>query len=140
MNAPGQRRMSVGLVVVAVLALAQGALRAVRTTEWIQIGRDLSQRGILLLPIIGDLAFVLAAVVAIIAALYGLFAWGLLARRGWAWSLGLAVVLLDLFAVGFALLAGESLGRALLWAIVPVILAGYLLAPAGRRALGVDQA
>ena len=137
MNAPGQRRMSVGLVVVAVLALAQGAFRAVRTAEWVQIGRDLSQRGILLLPIIGDLAFVLAAVVAIIAALYGLFAWGLLARRGWAWSLGLAVVLLDLFAVGFALLAGESLGRALLWAIVPVILGGYLLAPAGRRAIGV---
>ncbi|MGH9670413.1 MAG: hypothetical protein ACRD3A_09905 [Terriglobales bacterium] len=139
MNALGQRRLSVGLVVVAVLALAQGVLRAVRTAEWIQIGRDLSQRGFLLLPIIGDLAFVLAAVVAIIAALYGLFAWGALTRRGWAWSLGLAVVLLDLFAVGFALLAAESLGRPLLWAIVPVILAGYLLAPAGRRAIGITR-
>ena len=31
--------------------------------------------------------------------------------------------------------AGESLGRALVWTVVPVILLLYLLAPAGRAAL-----
>ena len=134
MNAQGQRRRSLGLVIVAILALAQGVFGLLRALQWIQIGSDLADRGLLLLPIIGALAFVRAGMVAILAALYGLFAWGVLARRGWAWSLGLTVALVNLALGAFALVAGESPGRVLLWAIVPVILAGYLLAPAGRRA------
>ena len=140
MNAQGQRRMPVGLIVIAVLALAQGVLGILRAVRWIEIGSDLMHRGVVLLPIIGAMAFGRGAMVAIIAALYGLIAWGLLARRGWARPLGLTVAAVNLVIVALALLGGESPGRALLWAIVPVILAGYLLGPAGRRALGVGQA
>ena len=56
-----------------------------------------------------------------------------MAERGGRRPAGLVVV------AGLALPGGEAPGRALLWAIVPVIAAGYLLAPAGRRALGVGQ-
>ena len=75
-----------------------------------------------------------------LVALYAPFAWGLLARRGWARPLGLAVALVNLVIVGLALLGGESPGLGLLWAIAPVVIIGYLLAPAGRRALGAPQA
>jgi hypothetical protein len=135
----GKRRKSVGPVVVAVLALGEGIFGVLRALHWVEIGSDLIQRGVLLLPIIGAVAFVRAALAAVIAILYGLFAWGLLAQRGWAWALGLAVSLVSMVFVGLALFAGESPGRGLLWAIVPVIVAGYLLAPAGRRWLGVGQ-
>ena len=57
MNAQGQRRMSVGVVVVAILALAQGVFGLLRALQWIQMGSDLINRGVLLLPIIGGMAF-----------------------------------------------------------------------------------
>jgi hypothetical protein len=140
MNAQGKRRRSLGLVVVAVLALAQGVLGILRAIHWVEIGSDLMQRGVVLLPIIGAMAFGRGAMVAIIAALYALFAWGLLARRGWARSLGLTVALVNLIIVGLALLGGELPGRALLWAIAPLIIASYLLGRAGRDALGAGRA
>jgi hypothetical protein len=57
----GQRRISVGLIVVAVLALGQGVFGVLRALHWVEIGSDLIQRGVLLLPIIGAVAFVRAA-------------------------------------------------------------------------------
>ena len=129
-----ERRMPMGLIVIAVLALAQGVLVMLRAVQWIQVGRDLLQEGLLLLPIIGAIAFARAVVVAIIAVLYGLLALGLLARRAWARPLGFAVVLVNVILVGLALPSAEAPGVFLLWAIVPVIIAGYLLTPAGRRA------
>jgi hypothetical protein len=132
-----QRRTSVGLVVVALLALAQGVFGVLRALHWVDIGSDLIQRGILVLPIIGAMAFARGALVAIMAVLYGLFAWGLLKRRGWARALGFAVVLMNLVLVGLAFVAGESPTRGLPWAIVPVIVVVYLLGPAGRRQLRV---
>ena len=59
--------------------------------------------------------------------------------RGWARPLGLAVVLVNLALIALPLLGGEAPGRALLWALAPVIIAGHPLAPAGRRALGAGQ-
>ena len=88
-----------------------------------------------MLPIIGAMVFARAALVAVLAVLYGLVAWGLLARRGWARPLGLTVALVNLALFAPVLFAGETPGRALLVAIVPVILVVYLLSPAGRRAL-----
>jgi hypothetical protein len=136
MNAQGQRRRSPGLVVVALLALAQGVLGLLRALQWIQIGSDLIRQGVVLLPIIGAMAFGRAVLAALVAALYGLFACGLLARRGWARPLGLTVALVNLVIVGLALVGGELPGRALLWAIAPLIIASYLLGPASRDALG----
>ena len=135
MMAERQRGRSGGVVLIAVLALAQGVFGVLRALEWVQIGSDLSHRGVLLLPIIGAMVFARAALVAVLAVLYGLVAFGLLARRGWARPLGLTVALVNLALVAPVLFAGETPGRALLVAIVPVILVVYLISPAGRRAL-----
>ena len=135
MNAQGQRRMSVGVVVVAVLALAQGVFGLLRALHWIEIGSDLMRRGIVLLPIIGAMAFARAGLAALLAVLYGATAWGLLAGRGWARPLDLTVALVNLALVALPLLAGETPGWALLVMVVPVILVVYLLSPTGRRAL-----
>ena len=125
---------------VAVLALAQGVFGVFRALEWVQIGSDISRRGVLLLPIIGATVFARAALVAVLAVLYGLVAWGLVARRGWSRPLGLTVALVNLALAAPVLFAGETPGRALLVAIMPVILVVYLLSPAGRRALQPEEA
>ena len=138
--AESERRMPMGLVVIAALALAQGVLVMLRAVQWIQIGSDLIQQGLLLLPMIGAMAFARAVVVATIALLYGLLALGLLARKAWARPLGFAIVLVNVILVGLALPSAEAPGLFLLWAIVPVVIAAYLLTPAGRRALSVRRA
>ena len=140
MTAESEGRKPAGLIVIALLALAQGVLGVFRALQWVQIGSDLSRQGVLLLPIIGAMAFGRAVLVALMIALYALFAGGLLARRGWARPLGLTVALVNLVVVGLALLGGESPGLGLLGVIVPVIMVVYLLAPAGRRALGAGRA
>ena len=45
-----------GLMPVAILALVQGPAGVLRAAQWIHIGSDLAERGVLLLPIIGHLA------------------------------------------------------------------------------------
>jgi hypothetical protein len=75
------------------------------------------------------------SLVALIAVLYGVFAWGLLARRGWAWWLGLVVAIAQLILAGLALAEGGAVTQDLLWVVVPVIVVVYLLGP-GRRAVG----
>ena len=122
-----------GLTVIAALALAQGVLGVLRALRWFEVGSDLMGQGLLLLPIIGMVAFVRGALVAVIAILYVAFAFGLLARRAWARSLGLVAAAVNILLVLSVLIQGEFIGRALLWLIVPVIILWYLLSPAGRE-------
>lgn len=128
-----------GLMLVALLALAQGVAGVLRATQWIKIGIDLAGRGALVLPIIGDLAIIRGGIVGVIALLFGLFAWGALGGHGWAWSMGLAAAIVNALIVLGLLLGGAPAGQALLWAIVPAILIVYLLSPAGRHALGTGS-
>lgn len=128
-----------GLTLVALLGLAQGVAGILRAAQWIQIGSDLAAQGVLLLPIIAHLVYIRGAIVGAIAVLYGLFAWGALTRRSWAWSMGLAATLANALFVLLALLGGAPAGPVLLWAIVPAILVAYLLSPVGRRALDTSS-
>ena len=120
---------------IAVLALAQGIFGVLRALHWFEIGSDLMERGILLLPSIGMVAYLRGAVVAVIALLYVAFAVGLFTGRDWARPLGLIAALLNLVLVASAVVQGEPFLRALLWAIVPVIVIWHALSPAGRRAI-----
>ncbi len=54
--------------------------------------------------------------------------------RPWI-ATGLAAAAANALVVALALIAGGAPGQVLPWAFVPVAVAGYLLAPAGRRAL-----
>jgi hypothetical protein len=129
-------RQPVSLIVIAVLALAQAVLGVLRAREWFQFSTDMSGRGILILPLVSLLAMGRGWLVAIIALLYVVFALGALARQGWAWGLGLVVSLVNGLAIVLLVIEGEvPLVHTLSGAVVPVVIMGYLLAPAGRLAL-----
>jgi hypothetical protein len=116
-----------GVTAIAVLALIQGVLGLLRSLQWFQIGGDLSRTGVLLIPIVGVAALARGGFVALIAVLYVLFAWGLFGGKPWAWSVGLAACVVNAVAVVGLIVAGDSLGAALFWAVVPVIVGIYLL-------------
>jgi hypothetical protein len=124
-----------GLTVVAALALVQSALAVLRTLHWFDVGSDLMGQGLLLLPLVGVLAFFSGGFVAVIALLYVVFACGALLGRSWARWLGIVVAIVTLFLVVNVVIQGESPVRALVWSIVPVVMIGYLFSPTGRQAL-----
>lgn len=129
-------RRPLGLTIVAALALLQGALGLLRSFEIVRFGVNLTERGVLLLPLLGILTAARGGLVAIIALLYLLFAVGALRQDAWSWWVGLAAALLNGLLVVNAMAQGASIALSLFWAIVPLILVSYLFAPAGRRALG----
>jgi hypothetical protein len=131
----GQHRRSASTIIIAILAVVQGLLGLLRTAQWVEIGSDLFERGVVLLPIVGMMVIGRGILVALIAVLYGVFAWGLLARRGWARALGLVVAVAHLILAGLALAGGKFIAQDLLWVVVPVIVVVYLLGP-GHRAPG----
>lgn len=129
-------KRNAGMTVVAVLALAQSALGVLRALHWFDVGSDLMGQGLLLLPMIGLLAFFRGALVAAIALMYVLFACGALLSRSWARWLGIVVAAVTLLLVVSVVIQGEPLTRAALWAVVPVVMLFYLFTPAARQTLG----
>ena len=119
---------------VAVLALAQGILAVLRSLHWFDIGSDLMERGILLLPAIAMFVYARGAFVAAIALLYVLFAFGEFAGRAWGRSCGAVAAILNLLLVVGAVLEGEDIPRAALWAVVPVIILWQVFSRAQGRA------
>jgi type IV secretory pathway VirB2 component (pilin) len=126
---------TMGLTVVAVLALVQSALGVLRTLHWFDAGSDLMGQGLLLFPLMGVVTFLRGGFVAVIALLYVVFACGALLGRSWARWLGIVVAIVSLLLVVSVVIQGESPVRALVWSIVPVVMIAYLFSPAGRQAL-----
>lgn len=126
---------TVGLTVVAVLALVQGVAGVLRALQWFDVGSDLMGQGLLLLPLIGLVAIGRGVLVAVLALLLLVFACGALLQRRWARWLGIFLAIVNLLLVLSVATQGESPVRALVWAIVPVVMLYYLRTPAGRQAL-----
>jgi len=125
---------TMGLTIVAVLALGQSALGVLRTLHWFDAGSDLMGQGLLLFPLMGVVTFFRGVLVAAIALLYVTFAYGAFVGRSWARWLGIVVAIVTLLLVVSVVIQGESPVRALVWSIVPVVMIGYLLLSAGHRA------
>ena len=119
---------------VAVLALSQGILGVFRSLHWFDIGSDLMERGLLLLPAIAMFSYARGALIIFIALLYVLFAIGEFAGRGWGRSCGAVAAVLNLLLVVGAVFQGEDLLRAGLWAVVPAIVLWHVFAGAQGRA------
>jgi len=113
--------------VVAVLSVAQAAFGVLRAMGWFQIGSDLLGRGLVLLPVIGMVAFARGALVAAIAALYVIFAFGLWTGRSWARGVGWTAAVLNLLLAASVLIQGELIVRLLLSMLVPLIVIWHLL-------------
>ena len=128
----------VGMTIIAVLALVQGIFGVLRTLHWFELGSDFMGRGLLLLPVLGLLAIGRGIVVAVLAALFAIFSYGLLRQQSWARGLGIFLSIVTLLLVVSVVIQGESPARALVWSIVPVVIIGYLISPSGRQALNAD--
>jgi hypothetical protein len=115
--------------VIALLALAQAAFAVFRALGWFHTGSDLLGQGLLLLPLIGVVAYMRGMLIAGIALLYIFFAWGLFKGRPWARPVGLIAAAVNVLLVLSVLIQGELIAQALLWLIVPVSVVWYLLAP-----------
>jgi hypothetical protein len=126
MNALMPKRTAV-TTVIAVLAIMQGILGLLRAVNLFQFGSDVMRQGLLILPLLGMLAYARGLLVVVIALLYVAFAIGLLMRRDWARSLGVVVAVVNLVLVLSVLIQGESLMQALFWMVVPVVILSYLL-------------
>ena len=122
-------KRTAGATAIAVLAIMQGILGVLRAVDLFQFGSDVMRQGLLILPLLGMLAYARGLRVVVIALLYVAFAIGLLMRRDWARSLGVVVAVVNLVLVLSVLIQGESLMRALFWMIVPVVMLSYLLSP-----------
>jgi hypothetical protein len=127
-----------GMTVIAVLALVQGIFGVLRTLHWVELGGDFMERGLLVLPVLGLLAIGRGIMVAVLAVLFAVFSCGLLLQRSWAWGLGIFLSLVTLLLVVSAVIQGESLARALVGSIVPVVIICYLISPSGRQVLNAD--
>jgi hypothetical protein len=123
---------ALGMRVIAALALLQGVLGVLRALQWFRVGADLMNQGLLLLPMVGVVAWLRGFLVVVIALLFGVFAYGAWFRRDWAPPLGLVVAAVNILLVLSALFQGAAMGQTFYWLIVPVIMIGYLLSPAGR--------
>lgn len=126
------KRRSPMLIFVAVLALVQGGFGVLRAFEWFNIGADLLGQGLLILPLVGVVAFGRGGLVILMAILYLLFAVGMLLQKSWARWLGITVAAINILLVLNVVFQGEPFSRAALWLIVPIVIVAYLLSPSGR--------
>ena len=132
-------KRNAGMTVVAVLAFVQSLAGVLRALQWFDIGSDLLGQGLLLLPMVGLVVIFRGVLVAAIALVYVLFACGALLGRSWARWLGIAVAAVTLLLVVSVAIQGESPARALIWAIIPVVMIGYLFSSLGRQAVKADS-
>jgi hypothetical protein len=114
--------------VVAILALIQTLFGVLRSLAWFQTGSDLMGQGLLILPLVGMVAYLRGALVAGIALLYVIFALGIFMRRDWARAFGIVASVINLLLVVSVLVQGEAILRALLWSIVPAIILWQIFA------------
>ena len=128
------KRRSPMLIFIAVLALVQGGLGVLRAFEWFNIGADQFGKGLLILPLVGAVAFARGGLVIVMATLYLLFAVGMVLHKSWARWLGLTVAAINILLVLNVFIQGEPFSRAVFWLIVPIVIAAYLLSPSGHAA------
>ena len=128
---------SLTLKIIGALAVIQGLGGALRAFYWFDVGSDLLGQGLLLLPLVGVLAFARGAIVIVLALLCLLFAYGVFTRRSWSRPLGIIISIANLLLVVNQMLQGDSAAAALPWGVIPVVVLFYLFSSAGRRALGL---
>jgi len=125
-----------GFKLIATLAALQGAGGILRAFQWFDMGSDLLGQGLLLVPLVGVFAFARGALVALLAALFFVFAIGAFLQRSWARPLGIGISIVNLLLVLNIVVQGDSLVRALPWAVVPAVILIYLSLAGGSRAPG----
>jgi hypothetical protein len=112
---------------IAVLALVQAGLALFVALGFIEIGSEMMERNVWLLPL-GAIVVARAAFIVGIAFLYTVFAWGTWEGRPSVSRFGVIAAVANLLLVFGILIQGEYIGRELLWCIVPTAVISYVLA------------
>jgi hypothetical protein len=133
---PDGMNPSVTLKAIALLAVVQGVAGALRALQWFDAGSDLLGQGLVLLPVVGMLAFARGAIVALLAAGFLVFAIGAFLQRSWTLGLGIILSVINLLLVVSLAIQGESLAAAAPWSVIPAVMLVYLLSAGGRTTLG----
>lgn len=120
-------KRNTGMTIIAMLAVAHAAAGILRALRWFDMGSDLMGQGLLLVPFVGVLAFARGALVALLAALFVVFAFAAFLQRSWARPLGIVLAVANLLLVFSLMIQGESFARALPWVVVPAAILIYLL-------------
>jgi hypothetical protein len=128
-------KRSTSVTIIAILAIAQAVFGVLRAFEWFHIGGDLIGQGLLLLPMVGVVAYARGFLVIVLGLLYLVFASGMLLGRRWAWSLGIVVAIVNILLVVNVMIQGESLWQALVGLIVPLAILWFLIFQARRESV-----
>ena len=112
---------------IALLALVQAAIGVFVALGFVEIGGEMLERSFWLVPL-GVIVVARAALIAGIALLYTVFAWGTWQGRPSARRFGVIAAVANLLLVLGNLLQGEYTVREFLWCIVPAIIISYVLA------------
>ena len=121
--------------IMLVLALIQAIGGMLRAYNWVQIGVDLFEQGILLLPMLGVAAVMRGLLISIVALLYVLFVVGAMLQSSWARLPCLIAAIINLLLVLSALIQGSPLAQIIAWAVIPAVLLWYIFSATGRAAL-----
>jgi hypothetical protein len=124
-----------GLTLIALLAVVQAVVGIFWAIRWFHLAMQLGERGALLLPLAGMLIALRAVFAMIIAMLYLAFARGALARRDWAWGVGMLAVILNLLGAVALLLTRDNAVLITVRAVIALVIFAYLVSAAGRTAL-----
>ena len=124
------------VTIIALLAIVQGVAGILRASHWFDAGGDLIGQGLFLLPLTGAIAMARGVLVAALSLSFIIFAAGLFLEQSWAKWLGIIVAVINLLLVVSLLIQGESLARAVPWAVIPAIILMHLTGtPAKEPAL-----
>jgi len=121
------------LIAVAALAVMQGVLGVLRAFDWFDVGAKLSGQGLILVPLMGAVAYGRGGLLFVVALLYFAFAAGTLLGKGWGWWFGLIASLLNGLLVWSVLSEGERIAESMLWLVVPLFVIWYLFSRFGRK-------
>jgi hypothetical protein len=124
------------VTIIIILAQVQAVVSALRATEWFRAGTEIMGRGLVLLPLLGAIVFMLGVLAVGVPLLYVLFAGAAFFGRRRAWTIGMFATVLNLLGVIAVALTGTSLSEILPRAAGAIVIFAYLIAPTTRRTLG----
>jgi hypothetical protein len=122
------RLVSIG---VAVLVVVQGILGVLRAFDYFRIGGELAGQGLILMPLLGAVAYSRGGVIIVIALLSFIFAAGILLGKGWGWWCGLIAAAINIVLVLGVMIDGEHIAELMLWLVIPVVVVWYLFSRFG---------
>jgi predicted membrane protein len=125
--------------IILALAVVQAIAGLLRGFNWLQVGSDLFDHGLVLLPVIGALTIMRGLFVWAVALLYVLFVIGALLRKGWARWTGATAAIITLIIVLNAAIQNGLLIQGIVWSIIPAILLIYIFSSEGRQTLRPAQ-